>query len=100
VGKHAIKVLEFLPSERGTLLGFAKIQVKELRLVISGVAIHQKGESRWVQLPSKPMVTDGELIHEPGGRIKHAKVLEFEDKEVRQAFNNAVWDAYEAFRPP
>jgi hypothetical protein len=39
--KHTVEILEWLPFERNTLLGFAKIRIKELRLVISGVAIHQ-----------------------------------------------------------
>lgn len=98
--KHAIEILEFLPFERGTLLGFAKVRIKELRLVISSVGLHQKGESRWAQPPAKPMLKHGALIHEADGRIKYAKILEFESAEVRQAFNAAVLDAYDNYRPP
>jgi hypothetical protein len=98
--KHVIEILEWLPYERNTLLGFAKIRIKELRLVISGVAIHQKNGSRWAQLPCKPMFKDGELIHEPDGRIKYAKILELETSEVQQAFSAAVLDAYDIYLPP
>ena len=98
--KHAVEVLECLPFERGTLLGFAKIRVKELRLLISGVAIHPTGESRWVQLPSKPMLQNDRPIRGPDGCIRSAKIPELETDEVRRAFNTAVLDAYDSYRPP
>src|SRR5262249_25121284 len=71
---------------------------RELHLI--SVALHQRDGRRWAQLPSKPMLKDGESIHEPGGRIRCAKMPEFEGEGVRQAFNDRVWSAYEAFRPP
>jgi len=46
------------------------------------------------------MLKDGELIHEPDGRIKYAKILEFETSEVQQAVSAAVLDAYDIHRPP
>src|SRR5215831_3424854 len=86
VGKHTVEVLEWLPFERGTLLGFAKIRIKELRLAISGVALYQqKNRSRWAQLQSKAMVQDDQLVRGPDGRVKYAKILEFETAEIRQA---------------
>jgi len=98
--KHAIEILEGLPYERSTLLGFAKIRIKELRLIIGGVAIRQKNSSRWAQLPSKAMVQDDQLVRGPDGRIRYAKILEFETAEIRQAFSAAVLDAYDSYRPP
>jgi hypothetical protein len=100
VGKHAVEVLEWLPFQSGTLLGFAKIRIKELRLVIRGVAIHQKNSSRWAQLLSMAMVQDDQLVRGPDGRIRYAKILEFETAEIRQAFRAAVLDAYDSYRPP
>jgi hypothetical protein len=29
-----------------------------------------------MQLPSKPMLKDGELIHDPDGRVRYAKIME------------------------
>jgi len=98
--KHVIEILEWLPFERNTLLGFAKIRIKELRLIIGGVAIRQKNSSRWAQLPSKAMVQDDQLVRGPDGRVKYAKILEFETAEIRQAFSAAVLNAYNSYRPP
>ena len=88
------------PCERNTLVGFASIRVRELHLVVHAVALHQRDGRRWAQLPSKPMLKGGELIHEPDGRIKYAKILEFETSEVQQAFSAAALDAYDIYRPP
>lgn len=51
---------------KNTLIGFARIRIAELRLVISGVAIHERGEARWAQLPSRPWVQNGAVV------IRHA----------------------------
>jgi hypothetical protein len=45
--------------QRNTLKGFADIAVAELQLAIKDVAIHEKNNSRWAALPSKPMLKDG-----------------------------------------
>ena len=89
-----------MPFQRSTLLGFAKIRIKELRLVISGVDIHQKNGSQWAQLPAKPMLQNDQLVRGEDGRIRYARILEFEGEEVRQAFSAAVLQAYDTYRPP
>jgi hypothetical protein len=96
--KHAVEILEWLPFERGTLLGFAKIRISELRLIVKGVTLHQKNGSRLAQLPSKPMVQDGQLIQGSDGRVRYVPVLEFTDRETASAFSCACWAALEAFR--
>jgi len=98
--KHSIDCIGFKLLRKGTLVGFADIVVRELKLTIRDVALHRKGESRWVSPPGRPWIKDGELIHEPDGRIKYAKILEFETSEVQQAFSAAVLDAYDIYRPP
>jgi hypothetical protein len=45
------------------------------------------------------MVVDSQLIHGSDAKVKYAPA-EFEGREVRSAFSEAVWQAYEAFRPP
>ena len=42
-----------------------------MRLTIRDVAIHEKDEARWAQLPAKPQVKDGALVKDAdrGGAI-------------------------------
>ena len=98
--KHSTDCIGFKPLRKGTLVGFADIVVRELKLTIRDVALHWKGDSRRVSPPGRPRIKDGELIHEPDGRIKYAKILEFETSEVQQAFSAAVLDTYDIYRPP
>jgi len=41
------------------------------------------------------MLRGEEPIHDQDGRIRYAKVLEFEDRETTDAFSHAVWEALE-----
>ncbi|TYO65752.1 hypothetical protein FXV83_15155 [Bradyrhizobium hipponense] len=51
-GKLTATVTDFHSLGRNTLRGFAAVRLAELHLEIAGVAIHQKGDKRWVALPS------------------------------------------------
>ena len=65
-------------------MGFAVIEIAELRLTVRDVAIHQKGDARWTQLPAKPQVKDGALIKDTSGKLQYATVMEFTDRAVRE----------------
>jgi hypothetical protein len=91
--KHTIDVLNFRPLVN-TLRGFAKIRIRALGLVINDVALHEKGEARWAGLPAKPQVKDGAVVTDPGtGKPAYLSILEFADRETRDAFSAAVWRA-------
>ena len=84
----------FHPLVRNTLRGFAEISIAELRLTIRDVAIHEKGEARWAQLPAKPQVRAGALVKDPAsGKIQYSPVMEFNGRAVRDAFSAAVVSA-------
>jgi len=74
--KRAIELLGRTLCERGALLGFATIRVRELRRVIHGVGLHVKGESRWAQPPSRP-ITDGALVHEAAAPASSSRATRF-----------------------
>jgi hypothetical protein len=89
MSKLTVHCNSFRPMHRNTLRGFAAIRIEELRLNIRDVAVHQKGNSRWAQLPAKPQVSDGELIKNDYGKVQYVHIMDF-DPEVREAFSNAV----------
>jgi hypothetical protein len=90
MSKLNIICLDFKPLRENTLIGFAAIKVTEMRLTIRDVAIHEKGESRWAQLPSKPQISrDGKLVTKDG-KGQYTTILEFDSRAVREAFSNAV----------
>jgi hypothetical protein len=92
--RHTLRCRSFSPFARNTLVGFAHIEIAELRLVIHDVALHKKGESRWARLPTKPILRDGRQVTEAAtGKPQYVPFLEFEGRETRDAFSSAVWRA-------
>jgi hypothetical protein len=92
-GKLTITCTDFRPLRKNTLCGFAKVRINEMRLLIHDVAIHRKGDSRWAQLPAKPQITkDGKTVIKDG-KTQYATILEFDSRDVREAFSTRVIEA-------
>jgi hypothetical protein len=92
VSKLSITVADFRPLKKNTLRGFCTIRISELRLEIREVAIHQKGESRWAQLPARPQRDrNGNPIRDSAtGKIAYLSVFEFLDRQTRDAFSRVI----------
>jgi hypothetical protein len=97
--KLTIECTGFHSIGRGSLRGFATVVVKELRLQIHDVAIHERDGGRWAQLPGKPQLRDGELVRDGQGKPQYLRVLEFTDSATGRAFSKRVIEALEAFEP-
>jgi hypothetical protein len=91
--KLSVTCADFKPLRRNTLLGFATIHVAELRLTIHDVAVHQKGAARWAQLPANPQIRDGSLVKDGSGKVQYFSIMEFDGREVRDAFSRAACSA-------
>jgi hypothetical protein len=89
-GKLTVTCESFHPLVRNTLRGFAEISIAEMRLTIRDVAIHQKGEARWAQLPAKPQIKDGVLVKAATGKVQYVHIMDFDSHDVRDAFSHAV----------
>ena len=90
MSKLRVHCTDFRPLRRNTLQGFAVIEIAELKLTVRDVAIHQKGDARWAQLPAKPQVKVGALIKDSAGKIQYAAIMEFGSRAVRDAFSAVV----------
>src|SRR5262249_11591214 len=97
--KLTIAVTGFKKLRKGTLLGFADITIRELRLLVHEVAVHARGEARWAAMPSKPWLRDGVAVRDGDGKIQYSQLFEFEDRPTRDAFSAAVWKALLQFDP-
>ena len=94
--KHSVICLGFRPFSKNTLIGFVSIKIPELQLVINDVALHQRGSSRWAQLPARQHVKDGAVVTDPKtGKAAWSILFKFETKAATDAFSRAVWDACE-----
>ena len=55
--------------------------------------MHEKGEARWAQLPAKPQLKDGAQVKDATGKAQYINIMEFDGREVRDAFSRAVVQA-------
>src|SRR5262249_49884427 len=86
-----IIVLDWRPCNRNTLRGFAKIKIPAWGLILDGVAVHEKEGRDWAQLPARPQINkDGDVIREDDGKIRYAKIMEFDDKRKSWDFSDEV----------
>jgi hypothetical protein len=85
--KFAVEVETFKPLRSNTLFGFCSVLLPELHLTIHDLTIHESNDKRWIGLPGKAWVDrDGNVKRGENGKILYAPVLEFTDKETRDAF--------------
>jgi hypothetical protein len=99
MSKVTLKCESFRSYRRNTLFGFAEITVAELRLRIKDIAIHQKGTARWAQLPAKPQVKDGAIVKDDTGKAQYVNIMDFDSREVRDAFSAAAVRAVLEYAP-
>jgi hypothetical protein len=97
--KHSIDCIGFKPIRKGTLVGFADIVIRELKLTIHDVGLHEKGSSRFASPPSRPWVKDGQVVTDDAGKTQYVQIIEFADRGTRDAFSQTVWRAVEKFDP-
>jgi hypothetical protein len=89
--KLSVQVDAFKPLKSNTLHGFCDITVPEMHLKIRDLAVHEKNNSRWVGLPAKPLITrDGQIKRDERNKIIYSAILEFTDRETRDAFSDRV----------
>jgi hypothetical protein len=92
--KHAIQCRGFRALAKGSLIGFASVYIVELKLLVHDVSLHRNGDARWASLPAKPVTRDGRVVMEQRtGKPAYVAILEFDDRETRDAFSTAVWRA-------
>jgi hypothetical protein len=83
---------DWRPMRRNTPIAFAPIHVRAIRL-------HQKGASRWTQLPARPRLKGRALVFGHDGKIQWQPILEFNNRAVDDAFSHALIVAVLEFAP-
>ena len=88
-GKLAVTVVERKPLER-IRYGSATVRIGAMRLTTKDLTVHEQNDKRWVGLPAKAQIgRDQELVRRDG-KVQYASILEFDTKDVADAFGAAV----------
>lgn len=87
-----LALMSWKPLVRNSLRGFADVRVGK-SLIIREVAVHVSNGRAWASLPSKPLLKDGRPATDERGKIRYVAMMEWDDREARDAFSDAVVDA-------
>jgi hypothetical protein len=94
-----ITLLDFKPVRRNTLVGFAKVRIGRT-LIFNDVPVNISQGRRWASLPSKPLIDrEGQALRDLSGKVRYQPIAEWTDRDVRDAFSDAVCDAVERDYP-
>lgn len=77
-----IEILNVNAINKGSVQATCTVHVKPWKLKIHKVMIFQKGNNRWVSLPSEKFEVDGET--------KYKDLMEFDDATVLKRFKDQV----------
>ena len=75
---------------KGTLLGFADIEVDKWGVSIYGVSLHEKNGAKWIGIPSREVMNDGEKKYYPFFKFKEKNHFEIFTKAVFEAVNKKI----------
>ncbi len=73
---------------RNSLVGIADVSIPSWRIQINDVAVFQKGDSRWIKMPSKQFEGNGTASYQP--------MVKWADDAVFERFRKAVFIALES----
>jgi len=78
-----IEITNFDQYRKNTLQGFVSVLLTEPGVEISGIAVHEKDDKRWLQLPAKP-------YKKSDGKTGWSYLICFREKKNYQRFQNAT----------
>jgi hypothetical protein len=88
----AVEIKDFRPYERNTLKGFLTVLLQPSGLEIRDLTVHQKGDRRWVNMPSRP-------YQNSEGKTSYSFIILFPDKERSQRFQDVALKALDEYLP-
>lgn len=84
-----IECKKFTSFSKGTLQGFADIFWHEAGIEMKGLALHMKDGKRWLNMPAKEYIDNGEKKYQP--------IIFFPDKDKYQRFQQESKKAIDDF---
>lgn len=94
-----MRILDWRPMARGSLLGFAKVESPS-GMIIADVTILTGPNGHWASPPSKPMIgRDGIAMKDAAGKLRYSPIIEFSSKEIRGRWSDAIIEAMQAAHP-
>ena len=74
---------------KGNILATCTVHIRPWKLKINEVIVFQKGQNRWISLPSRKFDKDGET--------KYFPLMEFDDNGADKRFRDQIMTAIDAY---
>jgi len=85
-----IEIIEFKLINRGCLLSVVSIRLPKWGgFRIKNIKVFEKGDSRWMTLPSEE--------YEADGKTKYFPLVDFDSDNMAEAFRKAFFKAYDSY---
>ncbi len=85
-----LEILNIRAVNKGSVLGICDVHIIPWKLTMKDVVIFQKGNNRWVNLPSKEY--QGDM-----GEKKYTEMLVFDNEAVKNRFRNQIMEAVDKY---
>jgi hypothetical protein len=100
VSGERLRLLTGKVLRRGSLVGFATVELPVVGLVIHDCPVHETAGKRWAALPGRPQIEDGRHRLDPAtGKPAYSVILSWRDSRLREAFSQRVVEAFAAAHP-
>jgi len=85
-GVHrGVAISDWKPFSKNTLKGFFSVTLPS-GLVLHGVMLHEKSETRWISFPAREYL-------DQAGETQYARIVEFVDRGTANKFRDLVLEA-------
>ena len=92
MSEKSVRVINWRKLEKGTLRGFFDVELPS-GMVLKECSLHEKGDSRWVNAPSRKF--EGK-----GGETKYQRLVDFSSRRIAERFRSDVLHALDALLQP
>jgi hypothetical protein len=89
-GRPRMRLVGWRRLRRGSLVGFADVELPAFGLRFCGCSVFEKNGRRWATLPGRPQVKDGQLIRDDAGKLVYEPSAIWLDTRLGEAFSGRV----------
>jgi hypothetical protein len=84
-----MQVREWRPMQKGSLLGFATVEMPS-GMIVHDITVHESNGRRWANPPGKPQLDRDKHPIFKDGKLQYAKVIGFESDDRRHKWSDAI----------
>ncbi len=85
-----LEVININPIQKGSLLATCDVHIIPWKITFCEIKIFEKGASRWINLPSKEVISDS-------GEKRYVELITFDNDGIKNRFRSQIMGAIDKF---